>query len=136
MGVFKSENPSLELIYPVGSLYFTTANICPLEKLGVGTWKNVGTHITTATSGTVSIKGNGKGIYAHTEGNANDQYLEGIHSCASPKGYNIRAHDNILQNTNCDTTSPLRWTTDAGKSGLTGSTSLSNLTVNIFQRIA
>ncbi len=133
MGVFNC-NMALDAVYPVGSLYFTTAAVCPLETLGIGTWQKVGSNLTIAKSGNVAIKGNGAAIGVHSVGNATDKNLICAHSCASGGGYMIKAADNILQNTNCDTSSELRFTTNTAKSGLTGTASLSNLTVNIFQR--
>ncbi len=133
MGVFTS-NLALNAIFPIGSLYFTTATVCPLETLGIGTWQKVASNLTVASSANVAIKGNGADICVHTTGNGGDQHLYCQRSCASGGGQMIKAAGNILQNGNCDTASNLRWSTNSSKSGLTGTASLSNLTVNIFQR--
>ena len=54
----------LEALYPVGSVYLTYNNVCPLQTLGIGTWTLESTAIITSVTGSssVPVKGNGKSL--------------------------------------------------------------------------
>lgn len=131
--------PILEALYPVGSIYITTANTCPLSTLISGsTWTLRDTGIVTSVNTNVPCKGNGTAL--------------GLTNTTSNFGF-INAGDNVVRAmTKCygtatgtyDTSS---WTystasrsygvtSDETKSGIVGTVTRSTLTVNIFERTA
>jgi hypothetical protein len=125
----------LEALYPVGSIYITTAASCPLSALINGsTWALVSSGIVTNVNTNVPCKGNGKTL-GLTDG-TNNYGLVG----ANGSGNNAFAG---IYNTNVGTTvsgastlSSVGVTTDSSKSGIVGTVTRSTLAVNIFRRTA
>lgn len=146
----------LTLIYPVGSIFLSTTSTCPLAAF-FGTWQLMGSSIitsvsasagsTSSTSASVSVRGNGKAL-GLTDGTLN----LGMHGNST---------NGLISNTGCFNASVgtanssnqesfnkvIGVTSDSSKSGLTGSVTIpslsvnvsvskTQLTANIFQRIA
>ena len=130
----------LETIYPVGSLYLTVNNTCPLEAL-FGTWQSVGTSIvtsvssTTSTSATLSIKGNGyTTIYTKS--------LSGRGGLVGDNEYFYSGSSAVGHRTSNNSTN-FGFSTTEGYAGLTGSVTIPSLTPSktsltcyIFKRTA
>lgn len=129
----------LETLYPVGSVYITTANTCPLSTLIAGsTWVVVSTGIVKA--GDIPCKGNGMTL-GLTDG-TNNRGLLG--TSVSTLGY--AGSGSEVYNKNVGTTTTGSWSTsgsmslgitlDPTKSGIIADTSSLTLAVNIFERTA
>ena len=129
----------LEALYPVGSVYITTANTCPLSTLISGsTWTLVGTGLMKATT-EIAVKGNGYAV-GLTNGSTNyglecdytsniGMFLQG-----ATGAYN-KAVGTARSSTSSDS-KVIGITTDATKSGIVADTSSLTLSVNIFERTA
>ena len=134
----------LEALYPVGSVYITTANTCPLSTLISGsTWTLVSSGIVKA--GDIPCKGNGK-----TLGLTNGTTNAGLTSIvdwngADPGGNCLKPSEpDYGKNIGLTTSMPIysRWgdnkligiTTDTTKSGIIADTSSLTLAVNIYER--
>lgn len=125
----------LEALYPVGSVYITTANTCPLSTLISGsTWTLISSGIVKA--GDIPCKGNGKTL-GLTDGTSNYGLLY--------KGYNnsyTGEYDTNVGTVSSTGNNPnnsgitLGLTTDGSKSGIVADTSSLILSVNIFERTA
>lgn len=125
----------LEALYPVGSVYITTANTCPLSTLISGsTWELVSSGI--VKSGEVPVKGNGM-----TLGLTN-----GTDNCGA---YNLTNYALAMSTGNIGTEvgtstsgtlirdgKTVGVVTDPTKSGIIADTSSLTLSVNIFERTA
>ncbi len=125
----------LNTLYPVGSLFFSTAGTCPLQSLGIGTWNKVGTSLTLSVNTSVPVKGNGLTL-GLTNGS---QYTAPF--CASGLYYGGFGTENYGQSvgTNFGTgllQGRLGVTTDSSKSGIVGTLTRTQITVNVFQRTA
>lgn len=123
----------LNTIYPVGSLFFSTSSTCPLQSLGIGTWQIVGTSLTLSVNTSVPVKGNGMTL-GLTDGANNyglsDQNLTGYktnygQSVGSAPGNSIIPSGKTIG-----------ITTDPTKSGIVGTVTRTQITVNVFQRTA
>lgn len=135
--------PILEALYPVGSVYITTANTCPLSTLISGsTWVLVGSGVVTAVSSasTAPVKGTGKAL-----GITNGSQTGGLGAIGSGITYTNTASYN--QNVGYAATwgqnavtNTIGLTTDETKSGIIADTSslltTTTLSVNIFERAA
>ena len=126
----------LETLYPVGSVYITTANTCPLSTLIAGsTWVVVSTGIVKA--GDIPCKGNGMTL-GLTDGTNNG----GLFSTGASDGYTLFTNnygDNIGSawgSTTYATNVTLGITIDPSKSGIIADTTSLTLAVNIFERTA
>lgn len=126
----------LEALYPVGSVYITTANTCPLSALISGsTWTLVSSGIVKA--GDIPVKGNGMTL-GLTDGTNNLGWGQGSNS-----SYGAQLTTNNY-NTNVGTSNSGTYvanktvglTTDSTKSGIIADTSSLTLSVNIFERTA
>ena len=60
----------LDALYPVGSIYMTINDTCPLATLGIGTWTKVASGVVTSLKSTAPVKGNGLTI-GLTDGSSN-----------------------------------------------------------------
>ena len=136
----------LEALYPVGSVYITTANTCPLSTLISGsTWTLVSSGIVKA--GDIPCKGTGM-----TLGLTNGTTNAGLTSIvdwngADPGGNCLKPSEpDYGKNIGLTTSMPIysRWgdnkliglTTDTTKSGIIADTSSLTLAVNIYERTA
>lgn len=135
----------LEALYPVGSVYLTTAAVCPLATLGVGTWtlRSTGVITSVSSASTVPVKGTGKtlGLYDGTNGYA-------MIGAASNVAGDLRSYTGLYDKNvggtgitgTVSSGKYLGVTTDADKSGIIADTSSvlnsSSYTVNIFERTA
>lgn len=128
----------IKTVYPVGSLYFSTASTCPLQSLGIGTWNKVGTSLTLSVNTSVPVKGNGK-----TMGFTNGEYNRGLAMNNGSLGqssffdnlYNVDV--GTVQNGSVTTPGKgVGLTTDSAASGIVGTVTRTQLTVNVFQRTA
>ena len=129
----------LEALYPVGSIYITTANTCPLSALINGsTWTLVSTGIVKA--GDIPCKGNGNSL-GLTVGTS---YKYGLATDSSPSRLSAytTAYDKPIPTTGLsggtypDSGKAVGVTTDSTKSGIIADTSSLTLSVNIFERTA
>lgn len=126
----------LEALYPVGSVYITTANTCPLSTLISGsTWELVSSGI--VKSGEVPVKGNGMTLgltngvdYAGITNTSTNSVMQ---SKTSSYGVNVSTS---LTVPGSDVKGYLGVTTDPTKSGIIADTSSLTLSVNIFERTA
>ena len=132
----------LEALYPVGSVYITTANTCPLSALISGsTWTLVSSGIVTA--GDIPCKGNGMGL-GLTDGSYSYGIQEATTSGATDaitcqtEGYgkNVGTKNTWSASNSAINTTVLGITTDPTKSGIIADTSSLTLAVNIFERTA
>ena len=126
----------LEALYPVGSIYITTANSCPLSTLISGsTWVLVSSGI--VKSGEVPVRGNGmtlgltNGTQYTAMGNAdsNGQIQNRTDSYGVPVQSSSITSGNVIAGA-------LGITLDPTKSGIIADTSSLTLAVNIFERTA
>lgn len=127
----------LEALYPVGSIYITTASTCPLSTLISGsTWTLVSSGIVKA--GDIPCKGNGKTL-GLTDGTRKygTVWTGAADICAGSNfwdkdvGYvTTNWGNNAVNNT------AIGITTDETKSGIIADTSSLTLAVNIFERTA
>lgn len=128
----------IKTVYPVGSLYFSTASTCPLQSLGIGTWNKVGTSLTLSVNTSVPVKGNGK-----TMGFTNGEYKRGLAMNNGSLGqssffdnlYNVDVGTAQSVSTN-NPGKGVGLTTDSAASGIVGTVTRTQLTVNVFQRTA
>lgn len=128
----------IKTIYPVGSLYFSTASTCPLQTLGIGTWNKVGTSLTLSVNTSVPVKGNGKtlGLTGSTNvGISSNNNNAGTGIVIVRTGiYGQPAGSGVTGNAPDQTS--LGVTTDSANSGIVGTVTRTQLTVNVFQRTA
>ncbi|MBR1605580.1 MAG: hypothetical protein IJ660_05695 [Alphaproteobacteria bacterium] len=134
----------LEALYPIGSVYITTASTCPLSALISGsTWELVSTGI--VKSGEVPVKGNGLAL-GLTSGTTASPVNLGASSSASSTHNALFMHENAYGESLGQTTSGTGYygsskyivgvTEDSSKSGIIADTSSLTLAVNIFERTA
>lgn len=127
----------IKTVYPVGSLYFSTASTCPLQSLGIGTWKKVGTSLTLNVNTSVPVVGTDIAI-GFTNGSSNRGLAMNNGSLGQstffPSLYGASVGTKAFS-----TDSPngaVGLTKDASKSGIVGTVTRTQLTVNVFQRTA
>ena len=125
----------LKALYPVGSIYISTQNSCPLSAF-FGTWQIVGTKILTDIPTQLSSKGNGMTL-GLTNGSTNGGMVfnrNGYMSAYSNSyGTAVGTSGSSLIN---QTLASLGLTTDSTKSGIVTDTNATSLTVNLWQRTA
>lgn len=130
----------ISTVYPVGSLYFSTASTCPLQSLGIGTWNKVGTSLTLSVNTSVPVKGNGI-VLGMTNGSTNfgirnqggSAYKSALTGYTGLYGGKV---GDASSGTEINTTIGVGLTTDSSKSGIIGTVTRTQLTVNVFQRTA
>lgn len=126
----------LETIYPVGSIYIGTMNVCPMSAL-FGTWQLVSTKILTDIPATLEAKGNGTSL-GLTDGAINgglanpNQNIVAIYQ--SRYGTNVGNTSTLTDYSNASKS--IGVTTDPTKSGIVADTNATALTVNVWQRTA
>lgn len=120
----------LGLIYPVGSVYITTAGTCPLQAIGIGTWKNIGTSLTLNVNTNVPVKGTGGTILLKQIGGNIQNNLR-----SRAAGYYL-TNGLYIGNDGPGFTGDVSLTTDSSRSGMVGTVTRTQITVNVFQRIA
>ena len=128
-------NNLLSTLYPVGSIYIGTQNSSPLATLIAGSqWQKIATQVVTNVNTGVAVYGNGKTL-GLTDGRANyGIYNPGsanVNSCS-----NFNANINTYASPKGGTGYTLGVVQDANNSGLTGSLSRTNLSLNISKRTA
>lgn len=124
----------ISTVYPIGSLFFSTAGTCPLQSLGIGTWQKVGTSLTLSVNTNVPVKGNGM-VLGFTNGTNTagfSTYNTEVYFYNNPYGKNVSASPTRGTSLNGD----FGVTTDASKSGIVGTVTRTQITVNVFQRTA
>lgn len=130
-------NNLLSTLYPVGSIYIGTQNSCPLATLIAGSqWQIVATQVVTNVNTSVAVYGNGKTL-GLTNGSQNCGLVTypKVGFAGDTKNYNTnigtaRAGNLVYENTSYGVVQ------DAATSGLTGSLSRTNLSLNIWKRTA
>lgn len=123
----------LEALYPVGSVYITTANTCPLSTLISGsTWTLVSSGIVKA--GDIPCKGNGKTLGLTGNGALFQQNNAGLTSISGYVNSNAGTSVSGASWNNANLTVGV--TTDSSKSGIIADTSSLTLSVNIYERTA
>ena len=127
----------LEALYPVGSVYITTANTCPLSTLISGsTWTLVSSGIVKA--GDIPCKGNGMAL------GLTDDYRDYgaiMYSNNSISPYTLAYGSTLGEQVGSGGIYPgnaytVGITTDSTKSGIVADTASLTLSVNIFERTA
>ena len=132
----------LSTLYPVGSIYIGTQNSCPLATLIAGSqWQKVATQVVTNVNTGVAVYGNGKTLgltdnsknYGIMSRNVSNVYgFVFATTNATDKNNGTSVSDNGTANANLC----LGVARDAATSGLTGSLSRTNLSLNIWKRTA
>lgn len=128
-------------VYPVGSLFFSTATTCPLQVLGIGTWQKVGTSLTLGVNTSVPVKGTGMTL-GLTDGSKKYGLADTSSSILgwSPLISNDKVYGTSVGNTTDgwrkNRVSSIGVTTDSTKSGIVGTVTRTQITVNVFQRIS
>ena len=132
----------LSTLYPVGSIYIGTQNNCPLATLIAGSqWQIVATQVVTNVNTGVAVYGNGKTL-GLTDNNKNYGIMS--RNVSGVYGF-VFATTNATNNNNGTSVSDagtanrnvcLGVVRDAATSGLTGSLSRTNLSLNIWKRTA
>lgn len=135
-------NNLLSTLYPVGSIYIGTQNSCPLATLIAGSqWQKVATQVVTNVNTGVAVYGNGKTLgltdnsknYGIMSRNVSNVYgFVFATTNATDKNNGTSVSDNGTANANLC----LGVRTQANNSGLTGSLSRTNLSLNIWKRTA
>ena len=131
------------LVYPVGSLYFSTAGTCPLQSLGIGTWNKVGTSLTLNVDTNVPVKGNGQALGLIGEGNVVKYlYSGGVYPGVDREGLLIPSNIGGAAGARSGSESGYRGgtligiSTNSSNSGVVGTVTRTQITVNVFQRTA
>lgn len=120
----------IESIYPIGSIYITILDSCPIQELGIGTWEKVGTSLTINVNTNVPVKSDGKTPtfvlnsgttgYLYSKGDG-FYYANGLYLSNSSGGQLLQSPGVIKF---------------GSQTGLTGTVTRTQLTVNIFKRIS
>ena len=132
----------LSTLYPVGSIYIGTQNSCPLTSLIAGSqWQKVATQVVTNVNTGVSVYGNGKTL-GLTDNSKNygimSRNVSGVYGFVFATT-NAKDHNNGTSVSDAGTANAnicLGVRTQAANSGLTGSLSRTNLSLNIWKRTA
>lgn len=133
----------LSTLYPVGSIYIGTQNSCPLTSLIAGSsWQKVATQVVTDVNTSVAVYGNGKTLglsngsqnFAMTDGGYGNVggFMQGATNVFGANKGTIRTENTII---GADRKS-VGVVQDSNTSGLTGSLSRTNLSLNIWKRTA
>lgn len=126
----------LEALYPVGSIYITTAASCPLTTLISGsTWTLQSSAIVTSVNTNVPIKGNGKTLGLTNGTDVLGPQNWGVDLECRPDCYDKNV-GYTTGNVGVTVNACVGMTTDASKSGVVGTVTRSTLSVNIFKRTA
>ena len=128
----------LKTVYTVGSLFFSTASTCPLQTLGIGTWNKIGTTLTLSVNTNVPVKGNGKAL-GMTDGTVNyggfyNGAIKALNLSANSTSKDVGTVEANFQEPNSNVI--LGLSTDPTKSGIVGTVTRTQITVNVFQRTA
>ena len=127
----------LNTLYSVGSLFFSTAGTCPLQSLGIGTWNKVGTSLTLSVNTSVPVKGTGLslGLNNGSQNVGITGYAQAAVKTTSTHAYGVNIGTNASSNDG-NYGNALGVTTDSSKSGIAGTVTRTQITVNVFQRTA
>ena len=143
MSIMNSQYSNLlSTLYPVGSIYIGTQNSCPLATLIAGSqWQRVATQVVTNVNTGVAVYGNGKTL-GLTDNDKNygimSRNVSGVYGFvfattnATDQNNGTSVYDGGTANANVC----LGVRTQANNSGLTGSLSRTNLSLNIWKRTA
>lgn len=128
----------LEALYPVGSVYLTYNNVCPLSALINGSvWTLESTGIVTSVNANVPVKGNGMALGwtdgTNNYGTANTQNFYRLNSGTNFYGVNV-GNVNSSYGTQPANNIAMGITTDESKSGIVGTVTRSVSTINVFRR--
>lgn len=124
----------LEALYPVGSVYITTASSCPLTTLISGsTWTLRSSGVVTSVNTNVPVKGDGSQINIYKKGDTSTQtgLVTTYEVTGSRKGLLagsswLATQDNLA----------VYLSQNTSKSGIVGTVTSATLAVNIFERTA
>ena len=128
----------LESIYPVGSIYIGTMNVCPMSAL-FGTWTLISSGI--VKSGNIPVRGNGETVgwtdgtnyYGTVNGDGDSAYKGRLTLFSDYYGSNVSTTN---PNDRSSVNGVFGITTDSSKSGMVLDTSSFSLNVNIWERTA
>ncbi len=132
----------LNSLYPVGSLFFSTAGTCPLQSLGIGTWNKVGTSLTLNVNTNVPVKGTGQALGFLGKSNATRYLLSGqVFPGVDRQGLlTVSSSNGAVGETGNESVyagnALVGISTDSSKSGIAGTVTRTQITVNVFQRTA
>jgi len=126
----------LEALYPVGSVYLTYNNVCPLQTLGIGTWTLESTGVVTSVNTSVPVKGNGMtlGLSTGTQNFTITGYTNQGYIGAWTGNYGGKIGQGPSGLIYAQKSAGV--TTDETKSGIVGTVTRSVSTINIFRRTA
>ena len=132
----------LNTLYPVGSVYITSANVCPLQLMHIGEWVIADIGIITGVDSIVKVRGNGKSL-SLTDGKSYAGFgVSDAYNAVALKTSESPAYGNVGQGVQI--TKPgsavggnvlLGVDTDPTRSGMVGDVTSKKLEVFIYQRI-
>ena len=126
----------ISTVYPVGSLYFSTASTCPLQTLGIGTWNKVGTSLTLSvnTNAVVTTGDNYLGFnFTNSSGESTDALLTTARFASDNNQIGLRGANIIGSAYSIYPTPSIKVNSN---SNLSATVTRTQLTVNVFQRTA
>ena len=131
----------LEALYPVGSVYITTADTCPLSTLISGsTWTLRSSGVVTSVNTSVPVNGNGMTLGVTKDGTTTNTLVGHYGSWNGVGGTNLFVdnYNSVIGSGQSHTNVPgaIGITTDSSKSGIVGTVTSTILSVNIFERTA
>lgn len=131
------QNPfhmSLDVIWPVGSIYIGKTATCPLAAV-IGTWSLIGTKILTDNPSNVPVVGNGKALGIMDS--SNTKFLGyGNNGLLTGTGSNTNVGQSLTGSA-LTLNKMLGVSNDSSKSGIVANmSSVSNIVVNIWERTA
>ena len=140
MSIMDSQyNNLLSTLYPVGSIYIGTQNSCPLAALIAGSqWQIVATQVVTNVNTGVAVYGNGKALgLTNSQSNGGLTFTrDGSRAWISIQAYNSNIGTGSSNGMGWNSNTSVGVVQDAATSGLTGSLSRTNLSINIWKRTA
>lgn len=126
----------IKTVYPVGSLYFSTASTCPLQSLGIGTWTKVGTSLTLSvnTNAVVTTGDNYLGFnFTNSAGVSKDALLATARFASDNSQIGLKGVGITGSAYNAGSTASIKVNSN---SNLSATVTRTQLTVNVFQRTA
>ena len=132
-------NNLLSTLYPVGSIYIGTQNNCPLASLIAGSqWQIVATQVVTKVNTGVAVYGNGRALgLTNSQSNGGLTFTrDGARTWITTNAYNSNIGTGSSNGVGWNSNTSVGVVRDAATSGLTGSLSHTNLSLNIWKRTA
>lgn len=129
----------LEAIYPVGSIYIGTMNVCPMSAL-FGTWTIISSSVVVSLNNAANVVGNGMAIGITTDGTNNGVIgtTNADNTLQAGSATNANLPFNIGSGSLASGRAAVGLSKDGSKSGIIADTSslANSITVNIWERTA